>query len=121
MSSLLSASRFFEAFEVVEVIELRALLLPDAPDLEAAVEVRLRGFGATTILRSKPSCSMFFCFDALPVREEEDVAVVVMAIGSDVRLALDGLLGPGTADEAVGSTIDEGAVLARSTGLAAGS
>ena len=119
MSSLLSALRFFEAFEV---IESRVLLVADAPDLEAAVEVRLSGFGTTTISRSKPFKEVFL-FDALLVREEEDVVVVVvvMAIGSEVRLALDGLLGPGTADEAVGSTIDEVAVLARSTGFAAGS
>ena len=118
MSSLLSALRLFEAFEV---IESRALPLDDAPDLEAAVEVRLNGFGATTISRSKPFNEVLL-FDALVVREEEDVVVVVfMAIGSEVRLALDGLLGPGTAEEAVGSTIDEVAMLARSTGFAAGS
>lgn len=111
MSSLLSAFRLFE------VIDSRALILADAPDLEAAVRVRLGGFRATTISRSKP-CTLFF-FDALVVREEEEVVVVVMAIGSEVRLALDGLLGPGTAEEAVGSTIDEVAVLARSTGFAA--
>lgn len=118
MSSLLSASRFFEAFEV---LESRALLVADAADLEAAVGVRLSGFGTTTISRSNPFNEVFL-FDALVVREEEDVVVVViMAIGSEVRLALDGLLGPGTADEAVGSTMDEVAVLARSTGFAAGS